>query len=49
MNEDNIKKELSKYILKDWIVSDKTVYEVAEKHKNEFFKLFSEYFFNLWD
>lgn len=49
MNEDNVEKELSKYILADWTVSDKTLYEVAEKHKNEFFKLFSEYFYNLWD
>lgn len=49
MNEDNVEKELSKYILADWTVSDKTLYEVMEKHKNEFFKLFSEYFFSLWD
>ena len=49
MEEDNVIKELEKDVPDDWSVSLKTVNEVMEKHKNEFFKLFSEYFFNLWD
>ena len=49
MNEDNVEKELEKDVPKDWNVSPKTINEIMEKHKDEFFKLFSEYFYNLWD
>lgn len=49
MDEENVEKELSKDVPENWTVSSKTTYEIMEKHKNEFFKLFSEYFFNIWD
>ena len=49
MDEENVEKELSKDVPENWTVSSKTTYEIIEKHKNEFFKLFSEYFYNLWD
>lgn len=49
MDEETVTEELEKDVPKDWSVSSITVYEVMEKHKNEFFKLFSEYFYNLWD
>ena len=49
MDEDNVNKELCKYTPEGWIVDCETTYEVIERHKNEFFKLFSEYFFYLWD
>lgn len=49
MDEQHVTEELEKDVPKDWSVSDKTVGEVLEKHKDSFFKLFSEYFYNLWD
>jgi len=49
MDENNIKKELYKDIPENWILSLNTVDSIMEKHKNEFFKLFSEYFYCLWD
>ena len=49
MNEQNVEDELSKGMPKNWIPSSITVYEVMDRHKNEFFKLFSEHFYNLWD
>ena len=49
MDEENVIKELTKGTPKSWVVSGKTTDEIMEKHKNEFFKLFSEYFYNLWD
>ena len=49
MDEENVEKELSKDVPDNWVVSSKTTYEIMEKHKNEFFKLFSEYFYNIWD
>lgn len=48
MDENNIDEELSKHVPEDWYPSWKTSSEIMEKHKNEFFKLFSEYFYNLW-
>jgi len=49
MDEHNVEAELERGIPDDWGVSQRTIDEVMEKHKNEFFKLFSEYFYNLWD
>lgn len=49
MDEEHVTKELEKDVPDDWIASNKTIYEILEKHKNKFFKLFSEYFYNLWD
>lgn len=49
MDEWTVIQELEKDIPEDWSASFKTVNEILDKHKNEFFKLFSEYFYNLWD
>ena len=49
MDEWTVIQELEKDIPDDWNASLKTVDEVMDKHKNEFFRLFSEYFYNLWD
>ena len=49
MDEWTVTQELEKDVPDNWSVSSETVYEVMDKHKNEFFKLFSEYFYNLWD
>lgn len=49
MNEEHVEKELSKNVSEDWSPSMKTVDDIMERHKDEFFKLFSKYFFNLWD
>ena len=47
--KENVSEELEKDVSDDQTVSSKTVYEVMDKHKDTFFKLFSEYFYNLWD
>ena len=49
MDEWHVIEELEKDIPNDWSASLKTVNEILDKHKNEFFQLFSEYFYNLWD
>lgn len=49
MDEHNVEDELSKGMPEDWIPSSITTYEIMERHKDEFFKLFSKYFYNLWD
>ena len=49
MDEEHVTEELEKDVPDNWSASNKTTYEILEKHKNEFFKLFSEYFFSLWD
>lgn len=49
MDEETVTEELEKDVPDDWSASGKTVYEIMEKHKDEFFTLFSKYFYNLWD
>lgn len=49
MDEETVTEELEKDVPDDWSASVITVYEVMDKHKDAFFKLFSEYFYNLWD
>lgn len=49
MDEQHVEHELSKGMPEDWFPSSSTVYEIMERHKDEFFKLFSKYFYNLWD
>lgn len=49
MDEEHVTEELEKDVPDDWSASAITVYEVMDKHKDAFFKLFSEYFYNLWD
>ena len=44
---------LEKFLLEDmpekYVVSPISTYEIMEHYKNEFFELFSKYFYNLWD
>lgn len=49
MDEDHIDEELGKDVPDSWIPTWKTTGEIMEHHKNEFFKLFSEHFYDLWD
>lgn len=49
MDEEHVTAELEKDVPDNWTVSGKTVSNIMDKHKNEFFKLFSEYFYHLWD
>ena len=49
MDEDTVIDELEKDVPDDWSVSHKTVNDILDKHKDEFFNLFSKYFYNLWD
>lgn len=49
MDEETVINELEKDVPDDWSVSTITVYEVMDKHKNAFFELLTEYFYNLWD
>ena len=49
MNENNIMSELKKGMPDSFKPDYKTVREIMDRHKDEFFKLFSKWFYNLWD
>ena len=49
MDEQNVEDELSKGMPEGWVPSCITVDQIMERHKDEFFKLFSKHFYNLWD
>lgn len=49
MDEEKVDRFLMKDLPEEWIPSMVTSYEIIEKHKNEFFKLFSQHFYVLWD
>lgn len=49
MNEDNVIAELKNGMPDSFEPDYKTVNEIQNKHKDEFFKLFSEWFYSLWD
>ena len=49
MDEETVTEELEKDVPDEWSASLKTVGEIMDRHKDEFFKLFSKYFYNLWD
>ena len=49
MSEERVKSKLRSNMPEDWLPDGMVVYEIMEKHKDEFFKLFSKYFYNLWD
>lgn len=51
MDENNIEDELQFYVKDEkdsYIIVGNTVYEIMCEHKDEFFMLFSKYFYNLW-
>lgn len=49
MDEETVTDELEKDVPDNWSASYKTVNYILNKHKDEFFKLFSKYFYELWD
>lgn len=49
MTEDNVKTELKKGMPDSFEPDYKTVNEIMDRHKDEFFKLFSKWFYSLWD
>lgn len=49
MNDDNVDDELTKDAPDGWVPTVGTTNEITNKHKDEFFALFSKYFFYLWD
>nr|DAT96486.1 MAG TPA: hypothetical protein [Bacteriophage sp.] len=49
MTEDNAETELKKGMPDSFEPDYKTVSEIMDRHKDEFFKLFSKWFYNLWD
>lgn len=49
MDEQNVRKELEENVTDDWYASMEAVDRIMNKHKDEFFVLFSKYFYNLWD
>ncbi len=49
MDERKVDEELCKDVPDNWLPCIKTADMIMEKHKDEFFKLFSKYFYNLWD
>ena len=48
MDEWNVIESLKKGMPEDYTVDYKSVYEIMDRNKDEFFKLFSKYFYNLW-
>lgn len=49
MDETNVVNKLEDDAPKGLSPSYSAIHKVMNKHKEEFFKLFSEYFYNLWD
>ena len=49
MDENYVSNILEKDMPEDCISSQKSTDEITEKYKNEFFELFSKWFYNLWD
>jgi hypothetical protein len=49
MDEETVTDELEKAVPDGWHVSQIIVDNVMLHHKDEFFKLFSKYFYDLWD
>jgi hypothetical protein len=49
MQEQNVEEELTKDMSEGFIPNPTITYKIMEKHKNEFFELFSKHFYNLWD
>ena len=48
MDEWNVIDSLKQGMPEDWEPAYNTVYEIMERNKDDFFKLFSKYFYNLW-
>lgn len=49
MDESYVSDVLRKNMPGDYVPSMKSVSEITERYKNEFFEMFSNWFYNLWD
>lgn len=49
MDETYVEDSLCEGMPEHWLPDNMVVYEIMKRHKDEFFKLFSKYFYNLWD
>jgi hypothetical protein len=49
MDESNVIDELERDVPDDWSADYTTINYILDSHKDRFFRLFSEYFYNLWD
>lgn len=49
MDEQYVKKILCKDMPEDYVPSCATIHEINNRYKDEFFQMFSEWFYNLWD
>lgn len=49
MDEDNVVEELEKDVPENWHVNAVFIRNIVDSHKDEFFKLFSKYFYELLD
>ena len=49
MDESNVIDELERDVPDDWSADYTTIHYILDSHKDKFFRLFSEYFYNLWD
>lgn len=49
MDEDNVDNILESGCPENWLPTCQSSYEVMDYHKDEFFALFSKYFYHLWD
>lgn len=49
MDETYVEDSLCEGMPEHWLPDNMMVYEIMKRHKDEFFKLFSKYFYNLWD
>lgn len=48
MDEDNVTEFLKTGMPEGWKPDTNSVYEIMERHKNEFFDLMKEHFYDLW-
>ena len=48
MDEYNVREYLKTGMPEDWEPVTNSVYEIMERHKNEFFDLMKEHFYDLW-
>lgn len=48
MNEDNVREYLKTGMPEGWEPADDSIYQIMIRHKNEFFDLMKEHFYDLW-
>lgn len=48
MDEDNVREYLKTGMPEEWEPAIDSIYEIMERHKNEFFDLMKQHFYDLW-